>query len=55
MEKKHTGTKSDTVGPGDYDVLKPLGQTKRGVPQWSPPKSGKKSALSSLANKTPIP
>ena len=39
--KVHTGTKSDTVGPGEYEVVKPIGATKKG-PQWHVPKTTKK-------------
>jgi hypothetical protein len=34
----HTGAKKDTVGPGEYEVVKPLGATKKG-PTWHLPKS----------------
>ena len=36
-EKVFTGVKSDTVGPGNYDVSKNLGDKKKG-PQWHLPK-----------------
>jgi Sperm-tail PG-rich repeat len=47
-ENKHTGMKTDTVGPGDYDINRNLGN-RRG-PQWHAPRQTKKSALSTLAN-----
>lgn len=47
-DNKHTGEKTDTVGPGEYDIPRGLGKS-RGVPQWHPPRQPKKSALSSLA------
>lgn len=44
----HTGIKSDTVGPGEYDINRHVG---RKGPTWHPPKTKQKSALSTLANK----
>ena len=40
-EKVHTGVKSDTVGPGNYDVVKGLGAEKKG-PTWHVPKNKRK-------------
>lgn len=48
-EKLHTGTKNDTVGPGEYDISRTIGG-KKGGPTWHPPRQIKKSALS--VNKT---
>jgi Sperm-tail PG-rich repeat len=36
--------KSDTVGPGEYEVIKPLGATKKG-PSWHVSKNQNKKAL----------
>lgn len=35
-DKVHTGVKSDTVGPGEYEVVKPLADSKKG-PTWHLP------------------
>jgi len=35
-DKVHTGVKSDTVGPGEYEVVKPLVDSKKG-PTWHLP------------------
>ena len=35
-EKLHTGLKYDTVGPGDYEIVKPIGAAKKG-PTWHKP------------------
>lgn len=37
-EKVHTGVRGDTVGPGNYEVVKPLGKDKKG-PSWHLPKA----------------
>jgi hypothetical protein len=40
-EKVYAGTKEDTVGPGNYDVVKSLGTEKKG-PTWHVPKNKRK-------------
>lgn len=40
-EKAYTGVKGDTVGPGNYDVVKGLGAEKKG-PTWHTSKTKKK-------------
>ena len=47
-EKVHTGVKADTVGPGEYEVIKPLGATKKG-PAWHLPKTQNKKTLSTTS------
>ncbi len=49
-EKVHTGTKSDTVGPGEYEIARTIGQSRKGV-RWVPPKHGKKPTLASMATR----
>lgn len=49
----HTGVKADTVGPGEYDIRREIANGK-GVPTWHAPKLGKKSTLSTVANKSAL-
>ena len=42
-EVVYTGVKDDRVGPGKYDVVKPLGSTKKG-PTWHASKNQSKLA-----------
>src|SRR3978361_1863335 len=43
-EKCFTGVKADTVGPGNYDVVKGLGADKKG-PTWHAPSNKKKTTV----------
>lgn len=49
-EKVHTGVKSDTVGPGEYDIARSLGHSRKGV-RWQPPKNNKKPTIASMGTR----
>ena len=54
IEKMHSGVKTDTVGPGEYEVVQPLGGTKKG-PTWHVPKSSLKKEEAKLEAGLPGP
>lgn len=53
-ENVHTGVKQDTVGPGEYEVVKPFVDPKKG-PSWHLPKNNKKPVPTSTEFKKEIP
>jgi hypothetical protein len=46
--------KSDTVGPGEYDIVKPIGATKKG-PKWHTESNKKNLKEGLLSTVTPGP
>ena len=53
-EKLHTGVKQDTVGPGEYEIAKPIADQKKG-PTWHLPKNNKKPVPTTSDFKQEIP
>jgi hypothetical protein len=49
-EKVHLGTKQDTVGPGEYEIPRNLGNSRRGV-RWQPPKNTKSKGMAALGTR----
>ena len=49
-EKVHQGTKQDTVGPGEYEIPRNLGNSRRGV-RWQPPKNNKSKGMAALGTR----
>jgi hypothetical protein len=49
-EKVHLGTKNDTVGPGEYEAPRALGNSRRGM-RWQAPKNSKNKGMAALGTR----